>query len=351
MAYSTVSQLGYMFAALGCGQGDLASLAVTAAIFHLFTHAFFKALLFLASGSVMHAMGHVIDMREFSGLRKVMPITHWTFLCGAAALAGVPLLSGFWSKDEVFAVAKEVRHSGVYHTLYEIIFLSLIVTALLTAYYTFRAYFRTFWGPLKVPASAGSHGHHDDDHHDDHGHTHQGEAHESPAIMTVPLIVLAIGAVAVGGLLWMNHNFAHFLGRSIDFIKYLPQVEHHPDIALMVGSGVVALLGIGLAYWMHVRSPELAQTLATRFPRLHRWSQNRFYFDELYGWIAVGPLTVLAVISKVFDMLVDGIVDLVGRFPKNVGSLLRPIQNGLVQFYALAMMLGLAVLLFFMTRQ
>jgi NADH-quinone oxidoreductase subunit L len=227
----------------------------------------------------------------------------------------------------------------------------LIFTALLTAYYTFRAYFRTFWGPLKVPASAGVHGHDDEHHHEQQQHEHHGEAHESPAIMTIPLIVLAIGAVVVGGLLWMNHNFAHFLGRSIDFAKYYPQVEHHPDLSLMIGSGVVAFLGIGLAYWLHVRSPESAQALAARFPRFHRWSQHRFYFDELYGWIAVGPLTVLAVISKVFDLLVDGIVDLVGRFPKNVGSLFRPIQNGLVQFYALAMVLGLAVFLFFMARQ
>ena len=193
LAYSTLSQLGYMFLALGCGikEGDhkLASLAVTAAIFHLFTHAFFKALLFLGAGSVMHAMGDTCDMRQFSGLRKALPITHWTFLCGCLALSGFPILSGFWSKDEILAVSFDAWHATagsphfMPHFIYGLVFLSGIVTAGLTAFYTFRAYFKTFWGEEKFPEEAGHH------------------PHDAPPIMAWPLRILAGGAVGVGFVL------------------------------------------------------------------------------------------------------------------------------------------------------
>src|SRR5256885_6579630 len=178
LAYSTISQLGYMFLALGAGVRGLAELAVVAAIFHLFTHAFFKALLFLASGSVMHAMGNVIDMRRFSGLRHVLKTTHWTFLCGAAALAGVPLISGFWSKDEILTVT--LNASDGLFDVYKLLLFIALFTAGLTAFYTFRAYFLTFWGEVRIPEEAGHH------------------AHESPPVMLVPLQVLAIGALSVG---------------------------------------------------------------------------------------------------------------------------------------------------------
>jgi NADH-quinone oxidoreductase subunit L len=355
MAYSTVSQLGFMFAALGSAQGELARFAVTAAIFHLFTHAFFKALLFLASGSVMHAMGHVIDMRRFSGLRHVMPVTHWTFFIGAMALAGLPPLSGFWSKDEILAVAKEATHAGHFEMIYHGVLAGLLLTALLTAFYTSRAYFRTFWGELRVPPEAGTHGHHDDQDHD-HGHAHAdhdhheshavdgpGEAHESPAVMTFPLIVLALGAALVGGIAALTHSFSHFLEHSADFVKYLPAHAHQMNFGLMILSGVIAGVGIAAAWLIYVARPGSADAMAGSAPRLYRLSQNRFYLDELYGWIAVGPLTALAVISKLFDMVLDGLVDLIGRIPGAFGSLLRPVQNGLVQFYALATVLGLAV--------
>src|SRR5262245_9036375 len=149
LAYSTISQLGYMFLALGSGVQEhrLAALAVAAAIFHLVTHAFFKALLFLGAGSVMHAMGDVIDMRRFSGLRRLLPITHVTFLCGAAALAGFPVIfSGFWSKDEILAVTWDAARGGEHALVYMVLFVCALGTAGLTAFYTFRAYFMTFWG-------------------------------------------------------------------------------------------------------------------------------------------------------------------------------------------------------------
>src|SRR5258707_527519 len=166
MAYSTVSQLGYMFLGLGSGRGELASFAAMAAIFHLFTHAFFKALLFLASGSVMHSMGNVIDMRRFSGLRHVLKTTHWLFLCGAPAL----------------------------------------VTAGLAAFYTFRAYFLTFWGEEKIPHEAGHH------------------AHESPPVMLLPMAVLALGALGAGLLVQspLSHAFSDYLWMT----PYIPRPEH-----------------------------------------------------------------------------------------------------------------------------
>ena len=183
LAYSTVSQLGYMFMALGCAGAITPTLAVAAAIFHLFTHAFFKALLFLGSGSVMHAMGGVIDVRKFGGLHRLLPVTHATFLIGCCALAGLPIFAGFWSKDQILDALMESADGGASHaTLYGIVFLMALLTAMLTAFYTFRAYFLTFWGETVVPPKAGHH------------------AHESPRVMLVPLIVLAVGA----GRLWVS---------------------------------------------------------------------------------------------------------------------------------------------------
>ncbi|MFL5328099.1 MAG: NADH-quinone oxidoreductase subunit L [Gemmataceae bacterium] len=328
LAYSTVSQLGFMFAALGCGQGSLASFAVTAALFHLLTHAFFKALLFLASGSVMHAMGNVIDIRQIGGLRRVLPTTHWTFACGALALAGVPPLAGFFSKDEILAVAKETSHLGpTYYWLYLAVFVTLLVTALITAFYTGRAYFRTFWGEERIPEEAGHH------------------AHESPPVMTLPLMVLAVGAVVIGGALWFGHRFAHFLDRTQAFGEYLHHHEHHPDRMLMVVSAILAIFGFAGAWWIYVRQPDVPRRLAAAMPNLYRLSSNRFYWDEIYAALLVGPLRALAILGKVFDLIIDGMIDLAGQIPGMFGSVLRPIQNGLVQFYALAMILGLTVFL------
>jgi NADH-quinone oxidoreductase subunit L len=332
LAYSTISQLGYMFLALGSGSTTgLVLLAVTAAIFHLFTHAFFKALLFLSAGSVMHAMGNVIDMRRFSGLRHVLPTTHWTFLCGAAALAGLPLLSGFWSKDEILTatyLASQHRHG----TIYMILFVAALVTAGLTAFYTFRAYFLTFHGEVKVPPEAGDH------------------AHESPAVMTVPLRILAAGAVALGAVValshWLGHLLEHhwlhpaFQGRAI-----------HPEAPgfnppLMLGSSLFAVGGVFIAWWMYLRQPGLAGRLADAVQGLYQLSLNKFHVDELYAALIVKPMEGIASVFRTLDQyVVDGLVDLVGWAPHQLGKLVRPIQNGLVQFYALAMILGLAVFL------
>ena len=337
MAYSTISQLGYMFLALGCGLAShgLIVLAVSAAIFHLFTHAFFKALLFLASGSVMHAMGDVIDMRKIGGLRKVLPITHWTFLCGAGALSGFPILfSGFWSKDEILAVswqAAGASSNSSYQTIYLFLFTSAMVTAGLTAFYTARAYFLTFWGEEKIPPQAGEH------------------AHESPRVMTLPLMVLAVGAVFVGIALGPTKIFEHFLEshwvERSDVVRPMLASEHGhgPQYLVMVGSSLIALGGIALAALMYLRGPSLAERWTRKLSVLYGLSRNKFYLDEIYDGLFVKPFTGLAEFLRIIDLYVlDGLVDLFGQVPRFIGLLFQPLQNGLVQFYALLMALGLA---------
>ncbi|HEV3262677.1 MAG TPA: NADH-quinone oxidoreductase subunit L [Gemmataceae bacterium] len=331
LAYSTVSQLGYMFLALGSATA-LTHAAVVAAIFHLFTHAFFKALLFLAAGSVMHAMGNVIDMRRFGGLRHELKTTHWTFLFGALALSGFPLFAGFWSKDEILAAAYNAGTAGnPYYGVYVVLFISGIVTAGLTAFYTFRAYFLTFWGETRIPHEAGEH------------------AHESPPVMLVPLVVLAAGALLAGYINAepLSHWLHDFLGR-VPHIREVaaPQEGLGTKFLLMLVPSLFAIGGIAVAWWMYIRQPGLAGRLAVAVPRLYQLSLNKFYLDELYAALIVAPLAGFAQFCRIFDLyVVDGIVDILGQVPRLVGFLFRPIQNGLVQFYGLAMIAGLAVFL------
>ena len=336
LAYSTVSQLGYMFLALGsatmAGESmGLVGVAVVAGIFHLFTHAFFKALLFLSAGSVMHAMGGVIDMRRFSGLRRLLPKTHGTFLCGALALSGFPLAAGFWSKDEIFAAAFGASQEGhPYRAVYLVLFLSALVTAGLTAFYTFRGYFLTFWGEERIPDEAGHH------------------AHESPPVMTVPLMILAVGALFVGFINAepLTTGLSHFFEKHVHFLEGSQGEESIPTLLIMAAGTVFALGGIGVAWWTYVRNPGVAARWAAAAPRLYQLSLNKFYIDELYNYFIVRPLVGLAAVCSIFDhYIIDGLVDLVGFIPRLFGKLLRPIQNGLVQFYGLAGALGLAMFL------
>jgi len=334
LAYSTVSQLGFMFLALGSSGAISPRIAVVAAMFHLFTHAFFKALLFLGSGSVMHAMGNVIDMRKFGGLRKLMPWTHATFLIGSAALAGVPILSGFWSKDQILHSLLEAGESHAkYHTIYYGLFAVAALTAGLTAFYTFRAYFLTFWGEERIP-------------HEAHGH-----AHESPRLMLVPLVVLAAGALLAGVIVDpLTHWFGHFLERS-------PSIEHahagylahsnmvetahgfHWGVAGL--STLLALGGIGAAASLYRRGgPE---KVPEGLKSLYALSLNKLYVDEAYDLAVVKPAEMLAATGRQFDAFLDAIARLLSYAPRFLAALLRPLHNGLVQFYALGMVLGLAV--------
>jgi NADH-quinone oxidoreductase subunit L len=332
LAYSTVSQLGYMFMALGAGAAgpEAATAATTAGMFHLFTHAFFKALLFLAAGSVMHAMGDVIDMRRFGGLRRTLPITHWTFLCGAAALAGAPLLSGFWSKDDILAVLQGAAEHSRYGTYFYVIYLIGLGTAFLTAFYTFRAYFMTFWGAERIPEEAGHH------------------PHDAPPVMAWPLRVLAICAVADGIAVGPTHRFAGYLHHT----PGLAAVETHGfHVALMVISGLVALAGIGLAWQLYVRSRELPGRIAAALGPLYRASLNKLYFDEIYSAAFVTPLTTLAWFSDWFDRwVIDPLVDAVALVPRLVSSVPRVFHNGLVPGYALLMWTGVLLCMLFALR-
>jgi NADH-quinone oxidoreductase subunit L len=326
LAYSTISQLGYMFLGLGSG-------AVVGGIFHLYTHAFFKALLFLAAGSVMHAMGGVIDMRRFRGLRRLMPWTAYTFLAGALALAGFPLLSGFWSKDEILGGALANYLGGhLYGDVYLLLFLVGLFTAGLTAFYTFRAYFLTFEGPERIPEEAGHH------------------SHESPPVMTAPLAVLAVGAVGAGWIELYDHSFSNFIRLHTVGLNRLAENSAIISVmvtrGVMVTSGVIALVGIAIAWWIYLAREGLAGQIAARIPVLYQLSLNKFHVDELYDAFLVKPLEGFAVFCRVLDLyVVDGLVDLVGHVPRLFGALFRPVQNGLVQFYALAMILGLTVFL------
>ena len=321
LAYSTVSQLGYMFLALGCGT----VVASTAAIFHMFTHAFFKALLFLGAGSVMHAMGGVIDVTRLGGLRKKMPVTCVTFACGGLALAGFPLLSGFWSKDEILAVVAERAHNGEAGWVFSILLVAGVATALLTAFYVSRAFFMTFWGEEQIPDEAGDH------------------AHESPRVMTGPLIVLALCSLGVGIVLGPTGLLGGFLGQTPGWSGHGP---HQGQVWLMCLSGGLALVGIGAGWWMYGRPSTLPETLSRTFPRIYELSYSKFRFDELYDLIVVGTIGVIARVCRfIDDWIVDGIVQLVSVTPQFLARVtLRRLHNGQLQFYALGMMAGLVML-------
>jgi len=329
LAYSTVSQLGYMFMAIGAGAAgaESATHSTTAGMFHLYTHAFFKALLFLSAGSVMHAMGDVIDMRRFSGLRKALPITHWTFLCGAAALAGVPLLSGFWSKDEILAVLLDVSKSGPHSGVYFAVYVIAVFTAFLTAFYTFRAYFKTFWGEEKFPEEAGHH------------------PHDAPPVMAWPLRILAVCALFVGIVEGPTHWFAHYIQHAAG----LAEVEEpRINVGLMALSVAVVVIGIGLAWFMYVASPALPARVAAAMGPLYRASLNKFYFDEIFWAILVAPLRALAWIASWFDRsVIDSIVDGVAKIPRLFSWIPTVFQGGRVPSYALVMWVGLLVCLVF----
>ena len=338
LAYSTVSQLGFMF--LGLGTGTAAGIA--AGMFHLFTHAFFKALLFLGAGSVMHAMGGVIDMRRFGGLRKLMPTTHWTFLIGSLALAGVPPLAGFWSKDAILGTVRGLSALNVRPDdtqFYTILFWVASFTAFLTAFYTFRAYFMTFFGEERVPSEAGHH------------------AHESPAVMTWPLVVLAVGALVVGGV--FHNSFGEALARTpslaiaapetLPFITESSPAHHdlemvHRNVAGL--SAVLALVGIGLAWYLYLGEQTQLKWAARLFKPFYGLSYNKFYLDELYYALVVWPMKILAKFCAWIDSwLVDGLVNFVGRVPLWTGGMVRWTGNGLVQFYALGMAVGVLLLI------
>jgi NADH-quinone oxidoreductase subunit L len=319
LAYSTVSQLGYMFLAVGTG-------AFSAGIFHLMTHAFFKGLLFLGSGSVIHGMSGEQDMRKMGGLKQHMPVTYATFAIGTVAIAGIPGLAGFFSKDLILASA------FTYHPL---LWLIGIASAGLTAFYMFRLLFMTFFGECRA---------------DEHTRHH---IHESPSSMTVPLMILAFLSV-VGGYVglpemwaWGN-RFDHFLAPVFPAAHH---GEHHLPVALeyllMGVSVVVALAGASLAYVMYVARPNLPAEIAAKAGALYDAVYHKYWVDEIYDTVFVQPtLAASQWLWRFVDVrVIDGLVNGSARLVSANGTLWRRWQTGNVQHYAVSMVIGAIVLL------
>jgi NADH-quinone oxidoreductase subunit L len=322
LAYSTVSQLGYMMMACGVG-------AYTAGIFHLMTHAFFKALLFLGAGSVIHALSDEQDMRRMGGLASRLPWTHRTMLIATLAIAGIPPLAGFFSKDEILYHAFANGHPGVW--------MAGLVGAFLTAFYMFRLYVLTFRGPSRLTPEA--------EHH----------LHESPPAMIVPLAILAVLSI-VGGFVGPpmipgGHPFERWLAPVFAAAGPAGEPPHEVartvEWALMALSVGVAAAGIWLAFRMYLRQPERATALRERFEGLHRAVLNKWYVDEAYDTVVVQPLRRAAdALWRFWDVkVVDGVVNGVGVVLETGSAVLRLLQTGFVGTYALFFTLGVLVLL------
>ena len=365
LAYSTVSQLGYMF--LGCGVA-----AYEAGIFHLMTHAFFKALLFLAAGSVIHALSGEQDMRVMGGLRKRIPITFWTMTAGVFAIAGVPPLAGFFSKDEIL-YQTFLRGGALGYTLW---FVGLL-TAGITSFYMFRLWFKTFFGASRFDEASlahghGAHGDHDDDLAPVHAHrgTHatmvaepehdKGQAahphgvHESPAVMWVPLAILAVLSV-IGGwvgvpLAFGGHNeIEHFLGPVFNPEHVAEHIILRGAEPILAATSVLAaLIGFYFAYVFYYRKPGTAAALAERFKPLYNLLDHKYWVDEIYGRLIVSPLLMLSRI--VLGGLVDGLIvqgtgaTLAGG-TRGLGWLARRMQSGNIRSYAGWLAFGAAIVI------
>ncbi len=318
LAYSTISQLGYMFVAVGVG-------AYAAGIFHLMTHAFFKALLFLGAGSVIHGLGGEQDLRKMGGLKKAMPGTHLTMLVGVLAISGIPGLSGFFSKDEILWAAFS-HYAG-----FSWIWLVGLITAGLTSFYMFRLLFRTFYG--------------------EPSEKDRPEPHESPSIMIIPLILLAFlsilgGYVGIPESLGGHNAFHHFLAPVVAVFTVsgaaIQDSSHLWEILLMGMSTLMALGGAYYAYQVYVGQPAHADDLAQKLQLLHRLSLNKYYVDEAYQALVVRPLKSFSeVLWHWFDeKLVDRIANGAGDIFLQVGGLIRLVQNGLIQQYAAFILVG-----------
>jgi NADH-quinone oxidoreductase subunit L len=346
LAYSTVSQLGYMF--LGAGVG-----AFVAAIFHVVTHAFFKACLFLGSGSVIHACGGEQDMRRMGGLRRYMPTTFWTFMVATLAIAGIPIFAGFFSKDEILAKAFEAGAGGLngFGSLYLVLWGLALVAALMTAFYMFRVVYMTFYGSFRGGEEA--------EHH----------LHESPRSMTLPLVILGVLSI-VGGLIGFPGQLFHKQGWNLieNFLHpvILPIGEGTHGVAAEAGHGehavslgvewllvglsvAVALIGIRIAY-RYYRGPqafERPQALANRFRFAHKLLYNKYWVDEFYDAVVVTPLYRFCIFCwRVIDVLIIDTIFVNGTafLVELTGDLLRFLQTGNVRNYALSVALGILAL-------
>jgi NADH-quinone oxidoreductase subunit L len=366
LAYSTVSQLGYMFLAMGVG-------AFGAGIFHLYTHAFFKALMFLGSGAVIHALHGEQDIRNMGGLRKDLPITYWTFVIGALAIAGVPGLAGFFSKDEILFKTFASGH--------RVLWIVGMVTSLLTAIYMFRLIFLTFHGPRAVAAARGhgpaapAHGH-------GHDHGHAPHLHDAPPAMAIPLMLLALGSVVAGYV-----GVPHAIGGANHIEAFLEPAFHPPptmvrvsgqpghaatpvtsahaaapdhgaaegvhadestELTLMGVSSALALAGIAIAAFFFLMNRRLADSIASAFAPVHRTLLNKYWVDEAYDATVVGPVRRVSesTLWRFVDVgIIDGAVNGTGSLVRRSAGLMRLAQTGSIRAYAASLFLGVVLVL------
>jgi NADH-quinone oxidoreductase subunit L len=349
IAYSTCSQLGYMFMAAGVG-------AFGGAMFHLFTHAFFKALLFLGAGSVIHAMHHEQDMRYYGGLRTHIPLTFYAMLAGTLAITGVGIIdvfgfAGFYSKDAIIeaAFARGGEHGGM-------AFFVAVFAALLTSFYSWRLMFLTFWGKPRWSGSEhvqhAAHGHRGDDHHAptpyadarDDG-TAGYHPHESPMSMLVPLALLSIGAVFAGFVFHANFLEGEFWKGSVAFDGELAHHMHGVPLLVKLSATIVMMAGLGIAYWTYIRDTSIPARFVATFGGLYRFLLNKWYWDELYDMLFVKPAFA---IGRLFWKGGDeGIIDRFGpdgaaAIVAQGSGLAAKLQSGYLYTYALVMLIGLS---------
>jgi len=328
LAYSTVSQLGYMFVACGVA-------AFSAGIFHLMTHAFFKALLFLGSGSVIHAMAGQQDMRYMGGLRKHMPWTFRTFLAATLAITGIPLFSGFFSKDEILWRSYSSEYGSPW------LWVIGVLAAGLTAFYMFRLVVLTFYGEERM---------------DNHTKEH---LHESPKVMTVPLIVLGVlsiigGYIGIPAVLGGGNHFEHFLepvmhGAQQESIQHALMASGHDtglELILMISSIVIVVISIFIALYLYGKNREFTGKLRNSFSAIHKLLHGKYFVDEVYGALIVRPLVNFSLfLWKIIDVFViDGIINGMATIVGDMSTVIRPIQSGKLRSYATIFLLGVVIL-------
>ena len=345
VAYSTLSQLGYMTVALGAS-------AYSVAVFHLMTHAFFKALLFLAAGSVIIAMHHNQDIRYMGGLKKYMPITWVTSLIGSLALIGTPFLSGFYSKESIIEAAKISHLPGAGFAYF-----AVLAGVFVTAFYSFRMYFLVFHGKERFHQGHG-HGNEPDAH-----HGHDGPPHETPWVVTGPLLALALPSLAIGYMTIEPMLFGDFFGRAIyvaDRHPVMHELNQEFHGAMEMGLHALATLpfwlavaGVGLSAFFYLKRPDIPAAIAQRFSFLHRMLLNKYWFDELYSWVfakgarALGGGLWRRGDQNVIDgFFVNGSAHLVARFSR----LVKAFQSGYIYHYAFAMLIGVFALVTWFAR-
>ena len=360
VAYSTLSQLGYMTVALGVS-------AYSVAIFHLMTHAFFKALLFLGAGSVIMGMHHDQDIRNMGGLRKYMPITWITSLIGSLALIGTPLFSGFYSKDSIIEAAAEAMHAGLAGATFA--YYAVLAGVFVTAFYSFRMYFLVFHGKEQwMQAKHDSHEHHahDDDHdHDDHhGLGPNDKPHESPWVVTVPLIALAIPSVLIGYVAIGPMLFGDFFGNAI----YVDQAAHpvmhelahhfHGSLAMALHAltsppFLLAMAGVVLSWFFYLKRPDIPAAIKQRFDIVYRLLENKYGFDDFNDKVFAGGSRLLGGklwqtgdVKIIDGFFVNGTARLIGR----LSGVIRNLQSGLIYHYAFAMIIGAFLFLTFFMK-